>query len=85
MNAFTLRPKKIKGLFALLASKLGGLIGRSFFFFNLDTDGIQYVCAFLGIQTLKIGLILVLEGIVFHYIWLKYPFGIVTIYSDILF
>ena len=25
------------------------------------------------------------SGSVFHYIWLKYPFGTVTIYSDILF
>ena len=27
------RPKKIKGLFALLARKSGGSVGRSFFFF----------------------------------------------------
>ena len=44
------------------------------------------LCAFLGMQTLKIGSILVLEGIVFHYIWLKYLFGTITIiYFDILF
>ena len=36
-----IRPKKIKGLFALLAWKLGGSVGWSFFFFNLDTDEIQ--------------------------------------------
>ena len=33
----------------------------------------------------RIGLILLLEGIVFHYIWLEYLFGTVTIDSDILF
>ena len=33
----------------------------------------------------RMGLILVLEGIVFHYIWLKYLFGTVTLDSDILF
>ena len=43
--------------------------------------------AFLDMQSSKIGLILVLEGIVFHYIWLKYHFGTVTVsvYSAILF
>ena len=46
---------------------------------------IIHVCVFLGMQNLRIGLILVLEGIVFHYIWLKYLFGTVTIHSDILF
>ena len=46
---------------------------------------IIHVRAFLGMQTLKIGLIVVLEGIVYHYIWLKYLFWTVTIYSDILF
>ena len=39
-----IRPKKINGLFALLASKFGGSVGRSFFFFffNLDAEEIQY-------------------------------------------
>ena len=46
---------------------------------------IIHVCAFLGRQSLRIGFILVSEGIVFHSIWLKYLFGTVTIYSDILF
>ena len=46
---------------------------------------IIHVCEFLGMQSLRIGLILVLEGVVFHYIWLKYLFGTVTIYSNILF
>ena len=42
--------------------------------------------AFLGMQSSKTGLILVLEGVVFHYIWLlKCLFGTVTIYSDIFF
>ena len=36
-------------------------------------------------QSLRIGLILELEGVLFCYIWLKYLFGTVTIYSDILF
>ena len=45
---------------------------------------IFHVCEFLGMQSLRIGLILVLEGVIFHYIWLKYLFGTVTIYSDIL-
>ena len=43
------------------------------------------VCEFLGMQSPRIGLILVLEGIVFHYMWLKCLLGTVTIYSDILF
>ena len=48
------------------------------------------VCIFLGIQPgtqspTRIGLILVLEGIVFHYNRLKCLFGTVTIYFDILF
>ena len=30
---------------------------------------IIHVCVFLGMQTLQVGLILVLEGILFHYIW----------------
>ena len=33
----------------------------------------------------RIDLILVLEGIVFHYIWLYYLFGTVSIDSEILF
>ena len=43
------------------------------------------VCAFLSMQSPRIGLILVLEGVVFHYISFKCLFGTVTIYSDILF
>ena len=35
---------------------------------------ILHVCAFLGTQSLRIALILVLEGTVFHFIWLKYLF-----------
>ena len=37
-----------------------------------------HVCEFLGMQSIRIGLILVLEGAVFHYIWLKYLFGTVS-------
>ena len=47
---------------------------------------IIHVCEFLGMQSLRIGLkFLVLERVVFHYIWLKYLFGTVTIYPDNLF
>ena len=48
---------------------------------------IIHVCAFLGLQSLRIGLILVLEGILFHYIWLNAFLGqlLQCIYSDILF
>ena len=35
---------------------------------------IIHVCEFLGMQSLRIGLILVLEGVVFHYIQLKSAF-----------
>ena len=94
-----IRPKKIKGLFSLLAWKLGGSVGRSFFFFlnffihlfiffKIQVQkqyNIIHVCESLGMQSLRIGLILVLEGVVFHYIWLKYLFGTVTINSDNLF
>ena len=43
------------------------------------------VCAFLGMQSPRIGLIPVLEGFAFHYIGLKCLFGTVTKYPDILF
>ena len=43
------------------------------------------VCAFLGMKSPRIGLILVLEGVVFHFIWFKCLFETVTIYSDKLF
>ena len=58
-----------------------------FFFLNPDAEELQYYsCVWiLGMQSLRIGLILVLEGVVFHYIWLKYLFGTVTIYPDNLF
>ena len=46
---------------------------------------IIHVFALLDMQILRIGLILVLEGIAFFYIWLKYLFGTVTIDFDILF
>ena len=36
-------------------------------------------------QSPRIGLTLVLEGVAFHYIWLKCLLGTVTIYFDILF
>ena len=36
----------------------------------------------MGMQKLRIGLILVLEGVVFHYIWLKYFFGKVPLQSN---
>ena len=74
-------------MFALLASNLGGWVGQSFFFFLIWTQmifNIIHVCAFLGMQSFRIDLIPVLEGMVFHHIWLKYLFGTVTIYSDIL-
>ena len=45
---------------------------------------IIHVCEFLGMQSLRIGLILVLEGVVFYFIWLKYLFGTVIIYSDFI-
>ena len=38
-----------------------------------------------AMQSHRIGLILVLESVVFHYSWLKCLFGPVTIYTDILF
>ena len=42
--------------------------------------------AFLDMQNLRIGLILVLEGVLYsHYIWLKYFLGKVPLHSDILF
>ena len=66
---------KIEGLFALLTSNLGGSVGQPLFFpksgHRWHAISIIFVCAFVGMQTLKTGLILVLEGIVFHYIWLK--------------
>ena len=69
-----IRPKKIKGLFALLVWKLGGSV--SWFFFLLiwtqKKCSIIHVCSFLGIQSPRIGLILVLEGIEFHLV--KLPF-----------
>ena len=43
------------------------------------------VYAFFGMQSPRIGLILVLEGVVFHYIWFECLFETVTIYSEILF
>ena len=51
----------------------------------MDTEEMQYrLCALLGMQSLRIGLILVLEAVVFQYIWLKYLFGTDTIYSDFI-
>ena len=38
----------------------------------LNLSSFIHVCAFLGMQKLRIGLIPVLEGVVFHYIRLKY-------------
>ena len=46
---------------------------------SLISNGVSFL------MNTRIGLILVLEGIVFHYIWLKYLFATVTIDSDILF
>ena len=46
---------------------------------SLISNGVSFL------MNARIGLILVLEDIVFHYIWLKYLFGTVTIDSDILF
>ena len=43
------------------------------------------VYEFFDMQSLTIGLILVLEVVVFQYICLRYLFGTVTIYSDISF
>ena len=67
------RPKKIKRLACPFGLKIGR-VGRSIFFFlNLDVEEIQYyscVCI-LGMQSFRISLILVLEGVVFHFIWLK--------------
>ena len=60
-----------------------GRVSRPILFFlfsNLDTHDMQHhscVCAFLGLQSLRIGLIMVLEGIVFHYVplhFVKMPF-----------
>ena len=62
-----IRPRKMKGLFALLAWK-SGLLGWIFFFFWIWTQkkcSIIHVCAFLDMQSHRIGLILVLE-VVFH-------------------
>ena len=60
---------------------MGGLIGWSFFFFffflNLEAEEMQYdiiyVCTFC-MQSLIIGLILVLEVVVFQYFWIMYLF-----------
>ena len=41
------------------------------------------VCAFLGMKSPRNGIILVLEGVVFHYSRLKCLLGQFTIYSDI--
>ena len=75
----------MNGLFALLVSKLGGLLGRIFFFFFKSGHtwyAISFMCVhFWPCKPSNIGLILVLDGIVFHYIWLRYIFGTVTIYS----
>ena len=68
---------------ALLAWKFGGSIGWFFFsvfiylfiLFKIRLQkkyNIIHVCEFLGKQSLRIGLILVLEGVVFYCIWLKY-------------
>ena len=46
---------------------------------SLISNGVPFL------MNARIGLILVLEGIVFHYTGLRYLFGTVTIHSDILF
>ena len=55
------RPKKIKGLFALLARKSGGSVGRCFFFqsgFGSNAEmqkcNTIHMCALLGMQNLRI-------------------------------
>ena len=81
------RPRKIKGLFALLAWKSGGSVGRSlsrslffffFFFLNLDTWEMQYyscVCL-LGHAQPRIGqLIVVVVGGCIPLYLVKVPFG----------
>ena len=56
-----------------------GRVGRSIFkkkkIRTQKKCNIIHVCAFLGTQSLRIGLILVLEVVVFQYIWLKYLLG----------
>ena len=85
---------KIKGLFAFLAWKLGEQVGQSFFFFfffwlirTQKKCNFINVCAFLGMQSLRIGLILVLEMVVFQYIWLNTFLGqilyILTFYLNV--
>ena len=59
-----------------------------FFFFKFLTQkkcSVIHVCSFLGMQSPRIDLILVLEGVLFHYSRLKCLFRTVTIHSDILF
>ena len=46
---------------------------------SLISNGVSFL------MNARIVLILVLEGIVFHFTWLKYLFGTVNIDSDILF
>ena len=45
----------------------------------------QSVCAFLSMQSLRIGFILVLEGDCIPFDPLRIPFGTVTIHSDFIF
>ena len=113
---FVLKPKKIKGLFALLAWKSGGSVDQFFFCFvfvlifvcfvlfclfcfcfcfcfcfvcfcfclTMDTEEMQcHSCVFIlgHTQSPRIGLILVLEGVVFHYSRLKCLFGTVLYYT----
>ena len=81
-----IRPKKIKGLYALLAWKREGSVGWSpppLLLWMQKKCNIIHMYALLGKQSLRIGLILVLEMVVFQYIWLKYLFGTV-LYYDIL-
>ena len=88
------RSKKIIRFVCPFGLKIGR-VGRSIFFFcfcfcffkfwTQKKCNVIHMCAFLGMQSPRVGLILVLEGVVFHYSGLKYLFGAVTIHSDIYF
>ena len=83
-----IRPKKIKALFAF-SLKIGRVCRAIFFFFffftylfffffftyiNLDTEEIIHVCSFLGMQSPRIGLLLVLEVSCIPLYLVKVPF-----------
>ena len=68
------RPQKIKGLFALLAWKSRGLVGQSFILFFLKSGHRRNAVSFMCVHSWArraLELVLVLDWVIFHYIWLK--------------